>query len=122
MISIKKLYKEGKMYMNPQEIRAIQRGSLKEYLAQFSVDEEDLNFKNLANQNQEESDVRSVGLPEEESAKKIRYRPDAQDINSFRGEEMMFEQELIRGENGCGYNPLASKPSVVNHAVTYGVV
>jgi len=32
MISIKKLYKEGKMYMSKDEMEAIQRGQLNEYL------------------------------------------------------------------------------------------
>ena len=32
MISIKKLYKEGKMYMSEDEMGAIQRGQLNEYL------------------------------------------------------------------------------------------
>ena len=33
MISISKLYKEGRMYMNSQEIQAIERGQLSEYLS-----------------------------------------------------------------------------------------
>lgn len=32
MISVKKLYKEGRMYMNMEEIQQIQKGLLKEYL------------------------------------------------------------------------------------------
>jgi len=39
MISIKKLHKEGKMYMSPEEIQAIQAGQLRVYLSQFSRDE-----------------------------------------------------------------------------------
>lgn len=35
MISIPKLYAEGKMYMNAEEIQAIQNGKLREYLSQF---------------------------------------------------------------------------------------
>ena len=41
MISIKKLYKEARMYMNQEEISAIQSGRLREYLSQFSKEEED---------------------------------------------------------------------------------
>ena len=32
MISINKLYKEGKMYMNAEEIEAIKKGKLRQYL------------------------------------------------------------------------------------------
>lgn len=32
MISIKKLHEEAKMYMNQEEIQAIQNGKLREYL------------------------------------------------------------------------------------------
>lgn len=35
MISIKKLHEEGKMYMNQEELQAIQNGKLREYLSQF---------------------------------------------------------------------------------------
>ena len=32
MISVKKLYKEARMYMNIEELQAIQQGKIKEYL------------------------------------------------------------------------------------------
>ena len=35
MISIKKLNEEAKMYMNQEELQAIQNGKLRQYLAQF---------------------------------------------------------------------------------------
>lgn len=49
MVSIKKLYKEGKMYLNQEELQAIQRGQLKEYLHQFQIIEmgEQINVNNL---------------------------------------------------------------------------
>ena len=43
MISIKKLLKEGKMYMSHEEIQAIQAGQLRVYLSQFSKDETESN-------------------------------------------------------------------------------
>ena len=39
MISIKKLYKEGKMYMNAEELKAISNGTLQVYLQQFIEDD-----------------------------------------------------------------------------------
>lgn len=36
MVSIKKLYQHAKMYMNLEEIQAIQSGKIKEYLGQFN--------------------------------------------------------------------------------------
>jgi hypothetical protein len=35
MISIKKLHEEGKMYLNQEELLAIQGGQLRQYLSQF---------------------------------------------------------------------------------------
>jgi hypothetical protein len=35
MISIKKLYKQGKMYLNAEELKAISTGTLSAYLQQF---------------------------------------------------------------------------------------
>jgi len=43
MISIKKLFKQGKMYMSPEEIQAIQAGQLRLYLSQFSRDDTESN-------------------------------------------------------------------------------
>ena len=38
MISVTKLHREGKMYLNPEELQLITQGRLKEYLNQFDIE------------------------------------------------------------------------------------
>lgn len=49
MISIRKLYDQAKMYMNFEEIEAIQSGSIKSYLSQFNLQTQDMVLNEMEN-------------------------------------------------------------------------
>jgi hypothetical protein len=67
MISVKKLYKEARMYMNIEELEAIQQGKIKEYLLQFNSNEEDESEKSVDLDNLDDSHLAHLGADNEEN-------------------------------------------------------
>ena len=64
MVSVRKLYKEAKMYMNFEEIQAIQQGRLRDYLDQFmagsQIDLDHLDYNNVVEANDSSNELPDI--------------------------------------------------------------